>query len=156
MNAVLTAILLSIAPISELRGAIPFLVSQGMNVIGATVICIFFNALIVIPIFLFLDFVHEHLLTWKLYKKVFDKYIEKIRRRKKSVEKNIESYGIIALSIFVAIPLPLTGAWTGALIAWLLNLKRVRSFFAIALGVVVAGIIVGLATAGVISLFGLK
>jgi len=155
MNPVLAAILLSIAPISELRGAIPFLVSQGMNVVGAAIICTFFNILIIVPIFLFLDFLHAHLVKYNFYKKIFNFLEKKVRKRSKKVEKNIETYGIIALTFFVAVPLPGTGAWTGSFIAWLLNLKRIRSFFAISLGVIIAGIIISLAVAGFISLFSL-
>lgn len=155
VSAIGLAILLSMAPVSELRGGIPFLVSQGMNVFGAAFICILFNILIILPIFLFLDYVHKHLSKWKFYMKVFDFLIAPARKRSKKVEKKIESIGIIALTLFVAIPLPITGAWTGSLVAWILNIKRVRSFFAIALGVIIAGIIVSLVTSGIISFFGL-
>jgi uncharacterized membrane protein len=151
--AIILAVLLSISPVSELRGGIPFLVANGMNVIGAAIICTFFNILIIIPIFLFLDYVHKHLVKWKFYSRIFNFMIKPIRKRSKKVERKVESYGIIALSLFVAIPLPITGAWTGALVAWLLNLNRMRSFFAIALGVIIAAIIVSLATTGIISLF---
>ena len=151
--AIILGILLSVSPVSELRGGIPFLVSQGMNVMGAAIICVFFNILIIIPIFLFLDYIHKHLEKWSFYSKLFNFLIKPIRKRSKRVEKKVESYGIIALSLFVAIPLPITGAWTGAIVAWLLGLKRKRSFFAIALGVIIAGIIVSLATTGIITFF---
>ena len=148
-------IMLSMAPISELRGAIPFLVSQGMTPFGAALICIFFNILIIIPIFLFLDYIHKYFLKWGFYKKTFNFLIKPSRKRSKRVEKAIQSYGLIALTLFVSIPLPITGAWTGSIIAWLLNLKRMRSFFAIALGVIIAGMVVSLVTSGVITFFGL-
>ncbi len=155
VSAIGLAILLSMAPISELRGGIPFLVSQGMNVTGAAVICIFFNILIILPIFLFLDYVHKYLYKWNFYSRIFDFLIKPMRKRSKKVEKMIESYGLIALTLFVSIPLPITGAWTGSIIAWLLNLKRTKSFFAISLGILIAGIVVSLVTAGVITFFGL-
>jgi uncharacterized membrane protein len=151
--AIILGILLSISPVSELRGGIPFLVSQGMNIFGAAIISVFFNILIVIPLFLFLDYIHKYLIRWKPYNKIFNFLIGPIRKRSKRVERGIQSYGLIALTLFVSIPLPVTGAWTGTLAAWLLNLKRVRSFFAIALGVIIAGIVVSLATIGVITFF---
>jgi uncharacterized membrane protein len=60
---------------------------------------------------------------------------------------------MLALTIFVAIPLPGTGAWTGSLIAWLLKINRKKAFFAIALGTILAGVIVTLAVTGLVSLF---
>jgi uncharacterized membrane protein len=156
VSAIGLAILLSMAPVSELRGGIPFLVSQGMNVFGAAFICILFNILVILPIFIFLDYIHKHLSKWEKYMKAFNFFIAPARKRSKKVEKMMHSYGIIALTLFVSIPLPITGAWTGAFIAWILGLKRIKSFFAIALGVIIAGIIVSLATVGVISFFGLR
>jgi uncharacterized membrane protein len=65
----------------------------------------------------------------------------------------MKNLGFLALALFVAIPLPMTGAWTGALIAWLLGLKRWKSFIAIAFGVIIAGILVTLISVGLINGF---
>jgi uncharacterized membrane protein len=153
--AIILAILLSIAPVSELRGGIPFLVAHGMSITGAAIICIFFNILIIVPIFLFLDYIHKHFIKWNFYLRIFNFLIKPSRKRSKRVERAIHSYGLIALTLFVSLPLPITGAWTGSIVAWLLNLNRTKSFFAIALGVIIAGIVVSLVTVGVISFFGL-
>ncbi|UZE93768.1 MAG: small multi-drug export protein [Candidatus Pacearchaeota archaeon] len=153
MDSLLAGMLISLLPIIELRGGIPFAIAHGINPLTAFIFCTLANIIIILPIFLFLDYLHKHLLKIKPYKKTFDIFLKRIRTRKKKVERNYQTYGIIALTFFVAIPLPITGAWTGTLIAWLLNLKRRRSFLAIALGIIIAGIIVTLATTGIITLF---
>ena len=116
----------------------------------AFVFCVLVNILIIPFIFLFLDYLHTHLMKIKLYEKTFSIFLKKIRNRKKKIEKDYQTYGIIALTLFVAVPLPVSGAWTGSLIAWLLDLKRWRSFLAISLGVVIAGILITLASLGII------
>lgn len=140
-------------PIFEVRGGIPFALTLGINPIQAFAICVIGNILVIPILFLFLDFIHVQFLKWNFYNKTFEKFLIKIQKRKDKIEKNYEIYGIIALGLFVAIPLPITGAWTGTLIAWLLNLKRWRSFFAISFGIIIAAIIVSLLTLGIISLF---
>ncbi len=69
------------------------------------------------------------------------------------LEPQMNKYGYLALAIFVGIPLPITGAWTGTLIAWLLDLNRKKSFIAIASGVIIAGVLVTLATLGGLGIF---
>ena len=146
--------LISLLPILELRGGIPFAIAQGIDISTAFIFCTLANIMIIPFIFLFLDHAHRSLLNVKLYKKIFNKYIKKLRNRKEKVEKNYHTYGILALTFFVAIPLPITGVWTGTLIAWLINLKRYRSFLAITLGAIIAGIIVTLIASGIITVFG--
>ena len=146
--------LISLLPILELRGGIPFAIAQGIDISTAFIFCTLANIMIIPFIFLFLDHAHKKLLNVKLYKKIFNKYIKKLRYRKEKVEKNYHIYGILALTFFVAIPLPITGVWTGTLIAWLINLKRYRSFLAITLGTIIAGIIVTLIASGIITGFG--
>jgi len=85
----------------------------------------------------------------KMYKKFFDWLI--IRTRKKT-EVKINQYGALGLIIFVAIPLPNTGAWTGALAAWIFGLSFKKSLWSIFIGVLIAGIIVSLLTLGFIKL----
>ena len=69
------------------------------------------------------------------------------------MREKIELIGLPALTLFVAIPLPATGAYTGTIIAWLLNLNYKKSFFAIAAGVIIAGIIVTALSTGIITAF---
>ncbi len=143
--------LLSLLPVAELRGGIPYAVALGTNPLIAFIFCTLVNILVAPICFIFLETLNKILLNIKPYKKFFNSYIKSLRKRKEKVEKAYETYGILALTIFVAIPFPLTGAWTGTFIAWLLGLKRFRSFLAISLGVIIAGIIVTLIVTGILT-----
>lgn len=147
------AIILSILPFIELRGGIPLSIASGLNPFDAFFLCTITNILIIIPIFLFLDFLHSRLLIFRWYSYLSDKIIERARKKAMKVQSDMKTFGFIALAIFVAIPLPMTGAWTGTLIAWLLGLKRIKSVIAIASGVIIAGILVTLISVGLINGF---
>ena len=153
-NSLIISMLISLLPVLELRGGIPFAIAQGIDISTALIFCTLANIIVIPFIFLFLDYAHRGLLNVRWYKRTFNRYIKKLRHRKEKVERNYHTYGILALTFFVAIPLPITGVWTGTLIAWLINLKRYRSFLAITLGAIVAGIIVTLIASGIITAFG--
>ncbi len=145
MNNILLAVLLSISPISELRGGIPVALASATTLSSAfslSLLCILANMLIILPLFLFLDFFHHRFMRIGIYKRTFNFFIKRIQRKSKKLEAEMDKYGYLALAIFVAVPLPLTGAWTGTIIAWLLGLNRRKSITAIALGVLAAGIII--------------
>lgn len=156
MKNILLAILLSISPISELRGGIVYLfTSMGLEQLMGlgfleiallSTICVIANILVIIPIWFFMDFLHHRLVNIKIYKKTADFFLIRMHKKSKELEPKINNYGYIALALFTAIPLPVTGAWTASIIAWILGLSRKKSFFAIALGVILAGIIVTLLT----------
>jgi uncharacterized membrane protein len=151
MSVILKTILLSILPISELRGAIPYAIANKINPLLAFLISVLGNVLVIPITFFFLDNLHKYFLKIKSYEKFFNKYIEV---KRKNFEKHVGTkFEFWALAIFVAIPLPLTGAYSGAIIAWFFNLKRRKSYLAIFLGVLIAGIIVTLTSIGIKSLF---
>jgi uncharacterized membrane protein len=106
------------------------------------------NIFVILPIWFFLDFLHHKFIHIKLYKKTADFFLNRIHKKSKQLEPRINQYGYIALALFTAIPLPVTGAWTSSIIAWLLGLNRKKSFFAVSLGVILAGIIVTFLTLG--------
>ncbi len=141
LQTVLYSILLSLLPISELRGAIPYALSQGMPIVSAYLICVGTNILVGPLVFLFLSTLHRILYFLHFYRIVFDKIVKRSRKR---IEEKIDRFGYWGLVIFVAIPLPITGAYTGALGAWVLAMKKRKSFAAIAAGVIIAGFIVTL------------
>lgn len=97
------------------------------------------NILIIPLIFLFLDYINNILLKIKPYKLFFNHIIKSTRRK---TEEKIEKYGYLGLALFVAVPLPVTGAYTGTLAAWLFGMNRRKSFLSIALGVIIASVIV--------------
>ena len=151
MNALIKAILLSIAPISELRGGIPLAIKLGINIWTAFFVCVIANILIIPVIFLFLDYLHKYFYKIKVYRVIFDKFVRRTRRKFQKHAGTRWEYP--ALFLFVAIPLPITGAYTGILIAWLFGLKRRKSILTIALAVITAGIIITLLSLGIFSLF---
>ncbi len=135
------AILLSLAPISELRGAIPWALARGVAPLPAFLLCVAANVLVGPLAWLFLSTVHRLLSGWKAYSRLFERIVERARRK---VRTAVERWGYWGLAVFVAIPLPLTGAWTGAIGAWVLGMNPRKALLAVAAGVVVAGVVVTL------------
>lgn len=151
------AIILTILPISELRGGLPLaIIYANQHEIPLFLIfplIILINILVIFFIFYFLDNVHHILLKTKLYKKIFESYINKFQKKIDKFEKRYSAMGFLALTLFVAVPLPVTGAWSGCLISWLLDLDRKKSILSISLGIIIAGILVLLGTLGFLNLF---
>jgi len=139
-DLIITA-LLSIAPISELRGAIPFALAKGMPVLWAYFFCVIMNFLASVLVLIFLNTFHKLFYRINFYRRFFDSFIEKARRK---VGATLDKYGTWGLAVFVAIPLPVTGAITGTLGAWVLGMKKRQIFPAIFIGVAIAGIIVSI------------
>lgn len=153
MDKILYVILLSLLPISELRGGIPYAVAHDMGLIQAFFICVAANILVIPLLYLFFETLHKPLYRLKPYRYLFDKWV--VRTRTKA-EAKVGRYGYWGVMLFVAIPLPVTGAYTGTMAAWLLDLDRKKSFWYLALGVVIAGVIVSAATAtgiGILQIF---
>ena len=143
-NNIIYAALLAILPISELRGAIPYAVLKGIGLVPAALLGIGINALVPFIAYLFLSTVHKILYRVAFYRNFFDRFVEKARAK---VHSKVERYGYWGLLVFVAIPLPVTGAWTGTLGAWVLGMDKKKASLAIVGGVVVAGVIVSVLVA---------
>jgi len=140
-TAILGTLLLSITPIFELRGAIPFGVATGLPLLTAAALAFAGNALVSPLAFLFLETFHKLFYRWTFYAKIFDRFVEKARTK---VHAKVEKYGYWGIMLFVAIPLPITGAWTGTLGAWILGMSRRKTILASAIGVLISCIIVSL------------
>lgn len=139
-TTIITTILLAMLPISELRGAIPFAYLQGMSIWLAAPLAIFCNALVVPVVYIFLSSLHKVFYKhWNWYQRLFDKTV--VRARAKLQEK-VNKYGYWGIMLFVAIPLPVTGAWTGTLGAWVLGLDKSKTMLAVCGGVLISGAIV--------------
>ncbi len=151
------ALILTVLPISELRGGLPLAILWARNnavpLFLVFPLILFLNILVIFFVFYFLDNIHKSLMNVKIYKKFFDKYLERFQKRVDKFEKKYSAIGFLALALFVAIPLPGTGAWSGCLASWLLRLDRKKSILSISLGVLMAGIIVLLGTLGLINVF---
>lgn len=141
MPKFLYALILSLLPISELRGGIPYALLNGYPVWAAYSGCVLANFLVGPIVLIFLNTLHNLLHRVRLYARIFDWFESSVRRRTRHL---IERYGFWGVTIFVAIPLPVTGAYTGSLAAWLFDLDWKRSIPAVLVGVMIAGIIVTL------------
>lgn len=133
----------AVLPVSELRGAIPLAIgSYHFSWYYAYIFGVIGN-LLPVPFILLLFNTVIPLLSWvRFLDRLMQWYLAWTKRRAKSIER----YGWLGLAIFVAIPLPVTGAWTGAILAALLGMKFRYAFSSIAAGVIIAGIIVTCAT----------
>ncbi len=142
----LLVMLTSAAPISELRGGIPLGVALGLEPALVFVLAVIANMAVFWPGRLALVFCARKVFCRIPY---FDVYLERVQRRGRP---KVQKYGFLGLVFIVALPLPITGAYTGTVLSWLLGLNWMRSFLSISVGIIVAGIIVMLATMGVISI----
>lgn len=170
MNSLLWAFFCSMLPIVELRGGIPIAMGTENPFWLAYPVCVLGNMLPIPFIILFA----KRTLMWfsekrdievnseKKLERLFQKFLRafgsfchKMIVRADEKAKTFGTYELWALFIFVAIPLPGTGAWTGALIATILRLRFWKTLFAIFCGVLTSGIIMGILSYGVLSFIGL-
>jgi uncharacterized membrane protein len=131
--------LLAFLPISELRGAIPFALYHGFPWYAAYGYCVFLNALVAPVCWIFLSTLHRLFLKMPWYERFFKRFIEKARGK---LQGGVEKWGWLGVALFVAIPLPMTGAWTGTIGAWVLGLSKRKTLLAVIIGVLIAGGIV--------------
>ena len=132
-------VFLSFLPISELRGAIPFAVANGVPWYFASAMAVIVNALVAPACWIFLSTLNKLFLKMAWYKSFFERFIERARNK---LHDKVERWGWLGVAMFVAIPLPITGAWTGTLGAWVLGLSKRKTMIAVLLGVITAGTIV--------------
>lgn len=145
----LIVFLISMVPIIELRGAIPVAIGMGLDPFWSYVICIIGNMLPVPIIYFFA----RKVLVWGCDKKYIGKFftfcLEKGEKGGRKLQEKAGRGLFVALLLFVAIPIPGTGAWTGTLAASLLDMGFKKSVTAVMCGVLIAGIIMGVASMGV-------
>ena len=148
--------LVSMVPLIELRGGVPIAVGMGLPYVPSLLICIVGNMLPVPIIYLFARKVLEWGKDKKYIGKFFTYCIEKGERGGQKLMEKAGKRGLfVALMLFVGIPLPGTGAWTGTLAASFLNMGFKETTKAVILGVILAGIIMLVASTGVFSVIGL-
>lgn len=142
----------SAVPVIELRGGIPLALSQGFSPAAAFALALLGN-IAVVPVLLWgLQWIERLFMRWPITQRLLERIFARSRRKGRWIER----LGSLGLVLLVAIPLPGTGAWTGAIAARLLGLPNKRSLLWIVVGVIVAGILVLLASLGAIHLFGLE
>ena len=150
----LIAFFISMVPLVELRAAVPYALAMGLPVLPSYVVCIVGNMLPVAFIFVFA----RKVLVWGADKPVIGKFFNFcLKKGEAGGEKLQQKAGgglYIALLLFVGIPLPGTGAWTGTLAASILDMDFKSSITAVMLGVLLAGVIMAVASAGVFGAIG--
>jgi uncharacterized membrane protein len=141
-------IIIGALPVSELRGAIPLALSFGMPLAKAFWLAALGNCLIVAPALFLFKPVTGFLRKFRIWSRFFDWVFERTRKNSDSIQK----YEALGLAIFVAIPLPMTGAWSGVIAASLFKIRFRYAFLAIIAGVICAGLIVSaLCALGILS-----
>lgn len=148
----LVTFILGMTPIIEIRGAIPVGVSLGLSYFEAFIIGFIGN---IIPIYFIVKYIRplfDFFGRFKIFKVIIDWATNKATKKIEESEK-LQNFTALGLFLFVAIPLPGTGAWVGSLIANFLNLPVKKAFWPLTLGVLTAGIIVLVATGSVVSIF---
>lgn len=146
----IVTLIIAATPVLELRGALPVALKMfNFTPFKAFILSIVGNLAPVVPLLFFLNYASHLLMRFPAAKKFFDWWFARTRRHSKIVEK----YETLGLLLFVAVPLPMTGAWSGCVAAYLLGIKFRHAVSAIAAGVVIAGIIVSTTVLGVSWIF---
>lgn len=156
MYKYLLVFLVSMVPLIELRGGVPIAVGMGLPYFPSLIVCVIAN-MVPVPIIYFFA---RKVLVWGADKKYIGKFFRFcLEKGEKGGRKLVKAAGrgglFVALMLFVGIPLPGTGAWTGTLAASFLDMGIKSTAAAVSLGVIMAGIIMGVASTGVFSVIGL-
>lgn len=145
-NKELIVFIISILPILELRGGLLAASLLKVNFLSGYIISIIGNILPIPLVLLFLEKIFNFLKKSKYLEKIVTKFENKVLSKRSQIDK----YGYLGLMLFVGIPLPGTGAWTGSALAVLLHLDRKKSFIYIILGVILASIIMSVVSYGIL------
>ncbi|SCJ92200.1 Predicted membrane protein [uncultured Eubacterium sp.] len=143
-------VIISMVPIIELRGAIPIGVANGLSVRTALFASIIGN---LIPVPIIILFVRKVFAFIRTKSQKLNQLVCRFEQKAEKQSGMVEKYEWFGLVLLVAIPLPGTGAWTGALVAAMLDMRMKRAFPAIMIGVIIAGIVVSYITYGASMLF---
>ena len=137
---------ISMLPILELRGGLVAASLLNVDFLTGYIVSIIGNVLPIPIVLIFLEKIFDFLKKFKVSKKLVDKIEKKILSKKEQIDK----YGYLGLLLFVGIPLPGTGAWTGSGLAVLLHMNRKKAFIYIILGVILASIIMSIFSYGIL------
>lgn len=146
----LYTVLMSMVPVVELRGGIPFGVALGLDLWESYLAAVIGN---MIPVPFIIVFIRQIFGWMRIHLPKLGNLVDKLERKAHLKGKTVSKYKYLGLFIFVAIPLPGTGAWTGALAAAFLNMRLRDALPAIFLGVLTAGVLISALTFGITSLF---
>jgi uncharacterized membrane protein len=148
----LNIIILALLPVAESRVSIPYGIINGVDLFTVIILSIIGNIIPAPLIFVIMNKIEKWIMSFNnenIIKKLFIRYIDNLRKRSK---KLIEKYGFLGLTIFIAIPLPATGVWTGSIIAYIFGINPKKAFFAIFIGLIIAIFIITIMTLGIFKL----
>lgn len=162
---ILVLVLVTLIPCLELRASIPLgilageikifdlnLQGFGLNFILVFIVCVASNIILGILVYFFLNKVVKHLMRFQLFAKYFNRKVKNVQRK---IEPYVNKFGTFGISLFIGLPLPGSGSYTGALGAYLLGLSYKKFILANTIGVVIAGTIVTAVTLTGIEFFNL-
>ncbi len=138
--------IISLMPILELRGGLLAASLLHVEYVRAAMICVIGNVLPIPIVLLFLEKILDLFEKWKVTKKIVVWLEKKVENKREQIDK----YGYFGLALFVGIPLPGTGAWTGSLLAVMLGMNKKKSFLFILIGVLMAAIIMSILSYGIL------
>lgn len=150
LGKILTTLFISMVPVIELRGAIPYATGMGLSPWVAIPVAMIGN---LIPIPFIILFIKKIFAWMRKASPKLNKVVDKLEAKAEKNKEKVLRYAFWGLVIFVAIPLPGTGAWTGALVAAMLDMPLKKAFPSVVLGVLVAGFIVAFVSYGAAALF---
>ena len=151
LTKILLTLLWAMVPVVELRGAIPIGIGMGLELWLSVLVSIIGN---LIPVPFIMLFIRQIFRWMRKVSKTFARIVDKMEAKAAKHSDKVTRYGFWGLFILVAIPLPGTGAWTGALVAAMMELRFKTALPAIFLGVVAAGIIVSIVSYGAFTFAG--
>lgn len=142
MKEILILIGLTLLPFLELRASIPYgLLVLKMNFFWVFIICVITNIILGPIVYLFLDKVIHVFLRVRWIDKVYNHYVEKTQHK---IQKYVDRWGVLGVGLFIGVPLPGSGVYSGALGSYLIGLGYRKFFKAAVIGVLIAGILVSL------------
>lgn len=142
--------LLSMVPVMELRGALPIGVASGLNIWVAIFVTVIGN---LVPVPFIIIFIRKIFAWLRTKSNGLNRLVTKLEQKAAKNSAMVSKYEMFGLCLLVAIPLPGTGAWTGALVAAMLDMRLKKAFPTITLGVIIAAVIVAIITYGAGTLF---
>ena len=150
IGKIIMTLLISMVPVIELRGAIPIAIANGLDFPTALIVSFLGN---LIPVPFIIIFIRKIFAWMRNLSPKLNSLVTKLEQRAEKKSDVVQKYAFWGLFVLVAIPLPGTGAWTGALVAAMLNMRLKSAFPSIALGVAGAAAIVAFVTYGADKLF---
>lgn len=152
LSQIIQLILITLLPFLELRASIPYgVLRTDMHFVVVFLICVIVNIILGIIIYFFLDKIIKILTKIKIVERLWNKYVERTQKR---IYKAVDKYGELGVAIFIGIPLPGSGVYSGAVASYLIGLNFKKFIIAEIIGVLIAGILVTVITLTGIEAFG--